>query len=323
MRRREGERGAALLTVLLLVAVIAVIAGTALERMRLATRLAGNAAAGEQAHAYATAAETLALVRVGDLLAQQPDRMTLAQGWSGRPFALPVPGGSAVARVVDGGNCFNLNSLVTETGPGTYAALTPARLQFVRLMKLLGIGADTADQVSGAASDWIDTDSTPVEGGAEDDRYQGLGYRTANTLMADPSELRAVAGVTPQLYATLRPWVCTLPEARPSAVNVDTLTPEQAPLAAMLFPDTLGVSAARDLLLRRPPDGYASTGAFETAASLAGGGTGPDGVVSVTSRWFALAVDVTVGTTDLHERALIDATRLPPRLVSRQWGEPS
>ncbi|MDQ2892789.1 MAG: type II secretory pathway protein, partial [Pseudomonadota bacterium] len=51
------ERGAALLTVLLLVAVIAVLAGTALERLRLTTRLAGNAAAGAQARAYAEAAE--------------------------------------------------------------------------------------------------------------------------------------------------------------------------------------------------------------------------------------------------------------------------
>lgn len=42
------ERGAALLTVLLLVAVIAVLAGHALERMRLATRLGGNAIAMEQ-----------------------------------------------------------------------------------------------------------------------------------------------------------------------------------------------------------------------------------------------------------------------------------
>ena len=44
-RHKPGEQGAALLTVLLLVAVIAVLAGTALEKLRLATRLGGNAAA--------------------------------------------------------------------------------------------------------------------------------------------------------------------------------------------------------------------------------------------------------------------------------------
>ena len=45
MRPPRSERGAALLTVLLLVAVVSVLAATALERLRLSTRLAGNAAA--------------------------------------------------------------------------------------------------------------------------------------------------------------------------------------------------------------------------------------------------------------------------------------
>ena len=43
-RRPAHERGAALLTVLLLVAVMAVIAATALDRLTLATRIAGSAA---------------------------------------------------------------------------------------------------------------------------------------------------------------------------------------------------------------------------------------------------------------------------------------
>ena len=53
---KSGERGAALLTVLILVAVIAVLAATALEKLRLATRLGGNAVAIEQARGYAYAA---------------------------------------------------------------------------------------------------------------------------------------------------------------------------------------------------------------------------------------------------------------------------
>ena len=52
----DRERGAALLTVLLLVAVIAVLAATALERLRVSTRLAGNAAALDQARGLAFAA---------------------------------------------------------------------------------------------------------------------------------------------------------------------------------------------------------------------------------------------------------------------------
>ncbi len=117
-----GETGAALLTVLLLVALIAVIAGTALERLRLATQLGGNAVALDQARSYAFAAETLAITRISALLERNPTRVTLAGGWSGRPIPLPIPGGGASATITDGGNCFNLNGLVTETSRGVYAA---------------------------------------------------------------------------------------------------------------------------------------------------------------------------------------------------------
>ena len=326
MSRRDGERGAALLTVLMLVAIIAVMAGTALEKMRLSTRLAGNAAAGEQARAYAYAAETLALTRIDAQLGQKPDRVSLAGGWSGRPFGLPLPGGLAVARVSDGGNCFNLNGLVGRSGPGTYVADANGVEQFARLMKLLGISGQVAAGIAAASADWIDSDDTALPGGAEDNSYTGrdVAYRTPNTLIADPSELRAVAGMTPDIYATVRPWVCALPTAQPTRINIDTLLPEQAPLVAMLSLDTVSVAAARAAILKRPPEGYGDTSEFWRSITQAGASPGgAEGQTSVLTEWFTLDVDVTLGDVDLHETGTIDATRLPARLVSRQWGEAS
>ena len=314
--RRAGERGAALLTVLMLVAVIAVMAGAALEKLRLSTRLAANAAAADQARAYAVGAEAMATVRLGDLLTKSEGRVTLLGNWSDRPFPLPLPGGGmAVARVVDGGNCFNLNGLVTQVAPGVYSSgdITQ-RVRFTRLMGLIGIPQQVAQQVAGGAADWIDTDQDQQAGGAEDARYTG--YRTAGTLMADPSELRAVAGVTPEIYAALRPWVCALPTTEAAKINVNTLLPEQAPLLAMVGPDTLSVDAARALLMRRPPQGYGDANAVFGGLANAGSQD-----TAVTSTWFDLRIDVSVPGATLEERALIDATRLPVRLVSRQWGE--
>ncbi|MFC3581014.1 type II secretion system minor pseudopilin GspK [Sphingomonas hylomeconis] len=326
-RHSPRERGAALLMVLLLVAVISVLAATALEKLRLSTRLAGNAAAGEQARAYGYAAETLALTKVNDLLGQAGKRVTLAGGWSGKPFRLPVPGGLATARVRDGGNCFNLNGLVSETDPGTYVANPAATLQFARLMRLVGVPASLSDGIADAATDWIDSDTAPLAGGAEDGAYTGAAvpYRTANTLVADISELRAVAGVTPETYARLRPWLCALPVAKPAEINVNTLMPEQAPLFAMLLPDTLGIDAARQLLLKRPPQGFESVEAFWKLPAQSAITPSPDAIAQtgVTTRWFALQVDVALGATELEQRSTIDATTLPARLVSRSWGEPS
>lgn len=319
----QSERGAALLTVLLLVAVIAVLAGAALERLRLATKIGGNAVALDQARAYSQAAEILAVTKIGDLLARDLNRVTLAGGWSDKPFPLPIPGGVATARVSDGGNCFNLNSLVVQTSPGVYASFSPARRQFARLIRLIGAPTAAPDAIAGATSDWLDSDNTPVEQGVEDGGYTG--YRPANTLMADPSELRAVSGVTAAVYARLRPWICTLPKAEPSKINVNTLLPEQAPLFAMLLPDTLSVEGARQLLLRRPPQGFASTSEFWKLPALSAITAAPDAVAqtSVTTNWFALRVDVRLGDAEIEDHGLIDATRLPARLATRQWGEPS
>ena len=322
----ERQRGAALLTVLLLVAVIAVIAGTALERLRLTTRLSGNAAAGEQARAYAEAAEALAVARVTSLVGRDNTRVTLAGGWSNTPFGLPLPGGgTAIARVTDGGNCFNLNGLVSQSAPGVYTSYPTARIEFARLMRLVQIPTQAADRIAASTADWIDSDQDQQTSGAEDGTYlaKPTPYRTANTLIADPSELRAIDGMTPQFYATLRPWVCAKPIAEMSRINVNTLTPEQAPLVAMLYPDTLSVAQAQAILVRRPPQGYPSIANFLNGASASGMtlDVGSEGQLAVTSQWFALKIDVTLGSTQLQEQALIDATRLPARLISRQWGE--
>ncbi|MDQ2878505.1 MAG: type II secretion system minor pseudopilin GspK [Pseudomonadota bacterium] len=329
MRRadRPSERGAALLTVLLLVAVIAVIAGTALERLRMATKIGINGAAMQQARAYAMAAEVLAVVKVSDLLARDPGKVTLVGGWSGQPYPLPIDNGTVTASVVDGGNCFNLNGLVTPISPGVNASYTPARLEFARLIRLVAPDTSSPESIADAATDWIDSDTSPLPGGGEDGAYAGLAtpYRTPNTLMADPGELRAVKGVTPDLYARLRPWLCTLPVAELPTLNVNTLQPEQAPLIAMLFPDTLSIEAARQVLLKRPVQGFAETGAFWSQPALSGVTAVPGaiGQTGVTTKWFALTVKADVAGTDMESHGLIDARRLPAQLATRQWGEPS
>src|SRR3546814_12229556 len=62
----------------------------------------------------------------------------------------------------------------------------------------------------------------------------------------------SVAGVTPKIYARLKPWLCVLPVAEPVRLNVNTLAPAQAPLLAMLLPGELGLADARAVLAARP-----------------------------------------------------------------------
>lgn len=321
---RDGERGAALLTVLLLVAVMAVVAATALERVALATRMTGNGGAIDQGRAYADAAIEMARLRIADLTAANPVKITLAGGWMGTPQSLPVPGGLTTARVTDAGNCFNLNSVVSGENEASLTVRPIGMLQFQGLLETLGIDARQAQGAAAALADWIDTDNVPQPGGAEDESYARVErpYRAANRLMIDPSELRAVNGITPAIYDLARPWVCALPVTTLSPINVNTLLADQAPLFAMLLPGKLSVAQARQLLAQRPSDGYGSIGQFWKLPSL-DGLSPPMEVqeqVKLTTGFFGVDVSVDVGGTQVTERALIDARQSPATVVRRNWG---
>jgi general secretion pathway protein K len=327
MRPPPGERGAALLAVLMLVAIMAGLAAMALDRLRLATRIAANGAGIEQARFLALAAEQVAVARIAALRRAAGDRADPG-GWQGRRVGLPLPAGLAAARLTDGGNCFNLNSVVSgaTTGPDIRFVTRPTGLaQFTALMEGLGIGAAEARRAADALADWIDTDDYPRALGAEDAAYLALPvpHRTAGTILADPSELAAIAGIGPALYQRLKPWVCTLPVTDLSPINVNTLTPEQVPLLTMLSPEQMPPARARALIARRPAGGWESVAAFWNDAGRLGAEAPADVQAQprVQTRWFALDVAVTVGGADFAERALIDAAGNPARIVARRWGD--
>ncbi len=322
--KRASEEGAALLTVLLLVAVMAVLSAVALERLRMGTALAANGAAIEQARSYAFAAETVARYRIGDLIQRDPSRTTLEGDWAGQATNFPIDGGVATARIDDGGNCFNLNSMVQETIGGVLVARPIAIEQFGRLLAALGADSRAADQIAAAAADWIDSDTRPLPGGAEDDAYQGTSvkYRTANTLMADRSELRAVAGVTPALYSRIRSFVCALPVTDLSAINVNTLRPDQAPLLAMLVPGLDPARAAAAIGLRPSARGFESIDTFWNLPPLAAVGADPGRLQArLATRWYDLTLDIALQGAELHENVLIDGERKPGKIARRSYGE--
>ena len=317
---RRGEEGAALLSVLLLVAVMAVIAAASLEKLKFATRLAQNGASIDQARSYGLAAETIALFRIGDLLQQDASRTTLFGGWAGRPTPVPIDGGVATATVNDGGNCFNLNSVAMADGQGGTTVRPEGVAQFERLMTLLGIASSEASTISRATADWIDSDAAPIPGGAEDGQYRG--YRTANTLMIDPSELRAVAGVRPALYSLMQPYLCALPVTDLSAININTLSVDRPELIAMLAPGLDRDRVAR-AIGERPQFGFESLQRFWDQPALAGAPVEARSQTRAATRWFDLKILVELGGAEVEQHSLIDAATRPGKLVRRTYGSDS
>jgi general secretion pathway protein K len=325
MRVKRRERGAALLAVLVLVAIMGAIAASAVERLRLATALAMNNTALDQARAYAVGVETLLMLRIEDMQAQDREVTTLAGDWNGTVRQIPMPGGGlAEGAIRDGGNCFNLNSLVQGAPETGLSARASGLFQFAGLMQVLGVPERQSQAIAAASADWIDSDGATSQMGAEDSAYAGgeRPYRTGNTLFADASELRAVLGMTPELYALLRPYLCALPTTDLSPLNVNTLRPADAPLLAMLMPGLVGVDRARGIIAARPAGGWTELEDFLRGSGLRVINLPMDALsqLQLSTRWFALDLKVGFQGAELEETALIDARLMPARVAMRRWG---
>ncbi|MEQ1510385.1 MAG: type II secretion system minor pseudopilin GspK [Sphingopyxis sp.] len=325
-RLRQAEHGAALLTVLLIVAVMAIVSANAIERLTLATRLAQSSSAINQTRHFQLAAEALALRRIDTLTATSRSQVTLEGGWLDRPYALPLPnGGSAELRITDSGNCFNLNSLVSDAAAGIPAQRPIAIEQFMALMLALGLPREQASRISGVAVDWIDADQTTSSDGAEDSVYanSAMPFLTGDRPLTDASEIRAMAGVTTAHWSRLSPWLCALPTSDLSPINANTLLPEQAPLLQMLLPGKIDPAHARAHIAARPANGYGRMERFWQEAAR--DGTPPVGDVAsqvkLTTRWFRLRTRIRVGDATLTASSLIDAgeNNQAARVVRRAW----
>ncbi|MFL6843477.1 MAG: type II secretion system minor pseudopilin GspK [Allosphingosinicella sp.] len=320
-----SERGAALLAVLVLVAIMGTIAAVAFDRLRLSTALSLNGAALDQTRGYALGVEDLLTLRIDDLAAEDPYVTSLAGDWNGAERQIPLPGeGVALGTVRDGGNCFNLNSLV-QGDPATGLVQRPAGIeQFTGLMLVLGVPDATARRVAAAAADWADSDSVVGPDGAEDDAYRAAApaYRPGDTFFADATELRAVAGVTPEIFRLVKPHVCALPTDSLSPINVNTLLPQDAPLLAMLAPGRVRIDRVRSVLASRPAGGWSSSYDFWRSAQVAGieSAADPMSQLQLKTYWFTIDLDVRFQDAELEEWALVDARLSPARVVARRWG---
>lgn len=311
MRRGSDNReGMALLTVLLLVAVMSAVAVAVLDDVRFSVRRATNAKTQAQAQWYASGVEALARRQVARLLAAGPARTPLEPEWNGRRLSFAIEGGSISAVVTDGQACFNLNSLVEGVGEDLIARPS-GTAQFLALGRAVGAPDSRMRAVADALTDWLDADSMVRSLGAEDGAYAGLAtpYRTGGVLLAEVSELRAIKGVDADIYRRLRPWVCALPTSAPSPLNVNMLTPEQAPLLMMLTDNALGPQAARAVIARRPRGGWPDAAAFWAQPALAAVEVPAEAreQAAVLTRYFNLRVDIDYGGGRAVRTALLHA----------------
>lgn len=284
------QRGVALLTAMLILAVVAVAGATMLTRMNFAVHRSGNIWLAQQAWWYAVGVEQwLATILERD--AKQTKIDTLDDAWARDVGLLPIEGGAISGGVVDLQGRFNLNDLAAATNE-------QARKQFQRLLRLVSdIGPLKARTLTQSIHDWLDSNIRPTRPyGAEDVFYLGLTppYRTANQLMASPSELRAVRGMTAELYHVLAPYITALPE--PTAINVNTAPP----VILASLSEAISIEAAKALVEKRQEEPWQSATEFLQEPELAGlGNTLRAENITVSSHYFGAHGTVSIGRVQL------------------------
>lgn len=185
-----GMRGAALLLVLWLVALLTALVGAYALTARIEALQGRVGSRGAMAQEIARAGMEYALVRVAD---RNPETH-----WqpNGRAYAWRFDGHDVQVRIID------------ETGK---VDLNQADVPLLsRLMQALGEPPDASDALAAAIVDWRDADdlSQPV-GGAEDGDYAAAGrpYGAKDAPFETIAELEQVLGMTPDLYARLEPFL--------------------------------------------------------------------------------------------------------------------
>jgi general secretion pathway protein K len=323
-RPQSGERGVALVIALLVFAISAALLVAMQRDFDLNYRRGANSFIAQQSWSYLRGAEELAALALqldhdADLSRETP-RDDLTEVWAQPSAPYPLDeGGWLYGNLEDLQGRFNLNSLAAQPGDGEGPKrYSPAQQLFIRLLQALeGLEMDQfqAMAIADSVADWIDADNEPRLNGAEDSFYVGQqpAYRAANRTLVSPSELRAVANVTPELYLALRPLVSVWPE-EPAAINIHT-----APLPvlrALNVDDNLEPlpeTDAQALLQQRQEAGFSGIEEFLSQPMYAGAATGGlSSLLGESSKFFLLASRVEIAD---REQRLYSVLRREAREV--------
>jgi general secretion pathway protein K len=242
---RKYHNGVALLTALLITALLATLAITLKWNNALDIRRTVVMLNRDQAVQVALGAESwMQNILRDDLANSTTDH--LGEIWAGDLPPLPIDGGEIFGSIEDLQGRFNVNNLIDANGETDPLALK----QFQDLL----IALQLDPRFAGIAADWIDADDqASFPDGAEDSIYTGFTppYRAANQLLSNATELGAIEGMDKASFDILLPHIVALP--RSTGINVNTAT---GPVLQSLG-ETISVADVEGLLAAREDTGFA------------------------------------------------------------------
>ena len=286
VRRADGV---ALITVMLVLAILTAIAGRVSFSNQVWLRQVGNGADFLQSALATRAVQDW----VGIILVEDDNEYDSFRDVWAQPLA-PLPVGRGVVRgyLEDMQARINLNTLLDGEGVADRGAVR----RFKRLLRILDLNPGIAD----AAVDWMDADDN-VSGpwGAEDGYYLGMNppYVTAGRHFRDTAELRLVRGVDGDVWYTLRSYVSALPE-RDTAININTAGPQVLAAAVSEWgPPRQASAEAAQWSRKAAREPFKSVDEFYDAAGLEYDSDEPPAGLDIRSKYFLAHTQVETGNT--------------------------
>jgi general secretion pathway protein K len=299
---RPRQQGLALITAVLVVAIVATVATTLALGEQVWLRQAQNVTDRAQAESLRQGAlgyAAILLTRDGN---QNKQTDYLGSLWAQPLPPLPVENGMIVFAVSDAQARFNLNNLV-KNGARSQADVTI----FNNLLTAQHLDPNLTNELL----NWMSPASTNSAIETVDTEYLNLPqpYRAANQLLTSVDELRLVKGFTADAVDLLRPYVTVLPVY--TAVNLNTA---KAEVLAALFPSPPAAAVLQPLLDSRVTNPFKIVADFQgqlpTGLTLI-----PNGSYDVKTSYFLVTIDIRYGRLQRRTEALIERTRAKPATV--------
>lgn len=284
------QRGLALVTAMLIVAIVASLAASLSLGQQVWLRQAQNLNDRAQADKVSQAALQWAKLILLEDAKKNPATDDLTETWAQPLPPISLEGGAMTGRISDAQGRFNLNNLVTN------GVRNPKDMDvYRRLLQSLSLN-DT--QLMDSLLLWIDSTADAKSNGAEDTYYLTLQppYRAANQRLESVEELRLVKGYDAKTVELLRPYVSALPEYTP--ININTA---DARVLSALFTQ-LPQSTADQLVEQRDKTPFKDNNDLTQRAGIA-----PEAGVKfgVTSAYFYVNIDTLFGRLQRSRRVLL------------------
>lgn len=288
------QRGVALITAVVLVAIATVLATRIGTEAALDLRRTAGLGALNQAWQVALGAEAWAAQILSDDLANSTQD-DLSEDWARPVPPLPIDGGMIEGTVEDLQGRFNLNNLLKADGTVDDASVE----RLGRLLLSVGIEPRWA----GTLADWLDEDTIDrFPDGAEDSVYssQVPPYRAANGPITTTAELMSLPGFSLEDYVRIKPHVAALPVGTP--INVCTATSN---VLATLVEGGTGFGEAEALLGNRRDGCFPRLDDLRVSMDDAQFAA-LQGSLSENSSWFRITTIVSIGTSQLTLYSLLE-----------------